>query len=73
MIPVNSSNLSAYSYDEDSQTLDVQFRNGRTYRYSEVPPTVAETLKDLNENGGSVGSFFSKNVRNTYQATELQD
>ena len=42
-IPFNpSSNILAVTYDDDSSELYVQFKSGKTYRYSPIPAAVAD-------------------------------
>jgi hypothetical protein len=59
---VSSSNLASVGYDADTLTLEVEFLNGTVYQYYDVPEGVFEELL----NAGSVGSYFSHNVRNNY-------
>ena len=40
-----SSNVKGWSYDPRRQELTVTFRSGGTYRYSEVPPSVARAMR----------------------------
>lgn len=66
-IPVSSSNLCAIGYDPDSQTLEVEFNNGRVYQYGGVPPFEYEALMGA----ASHGVYFNANIRNRYPTTEL--
>lgn len=47
---VDSSVISAFGYDESSQTLEVAFNNG-VYRYYGVPPEVAQGLSTAESKG----------------------
>lgn len=62
---INSSNLKAANYDEASSTLIVQFRNGSSYKYTNVDSGLysefAETFSG--ENGKSAGKFFNSRIR----------
>ncbi len=60
---VSSSNLSSVGYDERTETLEIQFHNGSVFHYHDVP---AETHGQL-VNARSVGSFFSSNIRNSFE------
>ncbi len=51
MINVSSSNVASVGYDEDSSTLQVEFINGGTYQYFDVPENIFSGLRDA----GSVG------------------
>lgn len=62
MIPLASSNLSGYEYDEASQTLSIRFQSGRTYRYGSVPQDVADGLGSAD----SPGRYFNANIKNNF-------
>ncbi|NAT79109.1 KTSC domain-containing protein [Dickeya fangzhongdai] len=66
-ITVNSSNLSSVGYDEESQTLEVEFNHGGIYQYYNVPENIYTDLMGA----GSVGSFFSHNIRNVYPTQKI--
>ena len=59
MQPVSSSNLAAVGYDEESSTLRVEFLNGTSYEYYNVPKEVFEDLL----NAGSKGQYFNSNIK----------
>lgn len=63
MIPLVSSNLSGYEYDEASQVLTIRFTSGRTYRYGSVPQTVADGLGTAD----SPGQYFNLSIKDVYQ------
>lgn len=60
--PVDSSNLNSVGYDADTETLEVEFRNGGVYQYFEVPPSTHQNLLDA----PSLGSYFNSHIRNSY-------
>ncbi|MCY4107830.1 MAG: KTSC domain-containing protein [Chloroflexi bacterium] len=62
-IPVNSSSIAEIGYDESSQTLEVQFRNGRVYQYFSVPGQVANELMDA----GSHGQYVNQHIKGLYR------
>lgn len=66
-VSVSSSNISSIGYDSDSYTLEIEFLNGKTYQYFDVPVHVHEGLMQA----ASHGSYFNANVRNTYRYTLL--
>lgn len=66
--PVISGNLKAVGYDAATETLDVQFASGRTYRYSDVPAKVHEELIGAE----SIGSYFARNVRPKFPSVDLE-
>lgn len=65
MIPLVSSNLSGYEYDEASQVLSIRFSSGRTYRYGSVPQTVADGLGTAD----SPGRYFNSKIKNSFSET----
>lgn len=66
-INLDSSHLESAAYDDTNQSLDVTFKNGRTYRYSNVEPVVASNLASAK----SPGSFFYSQIKNSYDFEEI--
>lgn len=62
MIPLSSSNLSAYDYDEETRTLRITFKSGRTYTYADVPQSIADGLGTASSPGG----YFNATIKNQY-------
>lgn len=60
----SSRNINTVRHDGETDTLTVTFQNGRTYEYSGVSRELFETLHDVEQCGGSVGSTFSTLIRN---------
>lgn len=60
--PLQSSVLLLASYDDETQEMDVTFRNGRTYTHPRVPAEVFHQLRDA----GSPGQFYNENIRGKY-------
>lgn len=67
MINVSSSNVASVGYDEDSSTLQVEFNNGSTYQYFDVPEHVFSGLRDAN----SVGGYLASNIKGTYRYSKV--
>ncbi len=65
MQSVTSSNIAAIGYEGDK--LEIQFNNGRTYRYHEVPQEVADALL----NADSVGKYFAAHIKNQYPTEQV--
>jgi len=63
MINVDSSNISAVGYDAESSTLQVEFNNGATYQYFDVPERLFEGLRDAD----SVGKYLAVNIKGSYR------
>ena len=57
---VRSSALRSVGYDEDSQTLEIEFTNGAVYQYFDVPAEVYRGLMAAE----SHGRYFNQTVRN---------
>lgn len=64
---VDSSNVSAIGYDEDSQTLQVEFNSGATYQYFDVPQQVFEGMLDA----GSVGQYLNQHVKGVFRYSRV--
>ena len=62
MIPVDSSNLAAYSYDEATRELRVKFRSGGMYAYEQVPVEVVDEMK----RSSSIGTYFALHIKGQY-------
>jgi hypothetical protein len=59
---VVSSNLVSVGYDEDSSTLEVEFKSGAVYRYFNVPLFEYERLMAAS----SHGIYFNANIKDKY-------
>lgn len=68
MSPVDSSQLRSAGYDEEESDLYVEFKTSTVYRYSDVPQTIFEKLK----NSESPGSYFSGNIKGVYEFKRLE-
>jgi hypothetical protein len=58
-IPIDSSALEAVAYDAATQRLEIEFRDGRTYEYRNIP---AEVHRDLMR-APSKGQYFNAAIR----------
>jgi len=67
MTSVDSSNVQAVGYDGDSSTLQVEFKNGATYQYFDVPEHVFIRLRDA----GSVGGYLASNIKGIYRYSKV--
>jgi len=61
-VKVSSTNIAGIGYEEETQTLYVQFSHGGTYSYSGVPSSVFEDFKMSQ----SKGTFFHTHIKNEY-------
>ena len=58
-----SSTMSGFGYDKQSQVLIVEFKNGGRYNYFDVP----KDLFDQMVAAGSRGQFLTQNVKGIYR------
>lgn len=61
--PVSSSNVESVGYDEDSGTLEVEFKNGTLYQYFDVPQGTYDGLVSAD----SVGGYLAANIKGVYR------
>ena len=59
---VASSNVKAIGYDEHTQTLEVEFLNGRVYQYYDIP----ENMHNHFMQAPSKGQFLHIYIKNRY-------
>ena len=59
----DSSNIARYRYDENGHVLTVEFKNGSTYNYYDVPQMVFEQMKAAS----SKGEFLARNIKGAYR------
>jgi hypothetical protein len=67
MINVASSNVASIGYDEDTATLAVQFLNGATYQYFDVPEAEFKGLRGAE----SVGKYLNEHIKGTYRFSKV--
>ena len=65
--PVVSKAILSIGYDLSSQTLEIEFRSGRVYQYSQVDPSLFQWLMKSNDKGG----LFNRLVRDRYPEREV--
>ncbi|MBW4648985.1 MAG: lysine--tRNA ligase [Kastovskya adunca ATA6-11-RM4] len=54
--------LKSFDYDQNTQTLQVEFTNGSIYKYHDVPEKIHHELKIAT----SVGQYFNTHIREKY-------
>jgi hypothetical protein len=59
---VQSSSIASLGYDEAAETLEVEFRNGRIYRYFEVPEHIFYQLM----RASSKGRYVNFRIKDSY-------
>jgi len=63
----SSSNVAAIGHDGNSDTLQVEFHNGGTYQYFDVPEHLFESLRDAD----SVGGFLAAHIKGSYRYSKV--
>lgn len=66
-IAVDSSSVRAVGYDSATFELEVEFHNGRTYRYRRVPVAAYRLLLLA----PSIGEFVNKQIKPRFEAKEV--
>ena len=64
---VSSSNIESVGYEENSETLEVEFKNQSIYQYYNVPLFMHEQLMQA----ASVGTFFNANIKNAFACAKI--
>lgn len=62
MIRVSSSAISAVGYDSETQHMKIQFVQGGTYIFCQVPKHIFDGLLSA----GSKGTYYDRHIRNRY-------
>jgi KTSC domain len=65
-VTLDSSAIKSATYNETNQTLDVEFREGHSYRYMHVPEFLYRELL----NAESAGAFWNA-VKNQFEYVKL--
>lgn len=58
-MPVESSNLRSVGFDAETQTMEIEFKNGGVYQYANIE----EKLFDEFLRSNSKGQFFHQNFK----------
>lgn len=64
---VSSSNVDSIGYDEDNETLEIEFKNGAIYQYFDVPLGVYNTLIS----SSSIGAYMASNIKGVYRFSRV--
>lgn len=66
-IKVSSSNIVSVGYDDDTSTLEVEFKSGSVYQLKKVPYDIySDFLKSP-----SLGRFFNSRIRPKFQSEKV--
>ncbi len=69
MNSVESSNIEKIGYNEHTRILEVQFKNGKRYRYSGVPVDIFKSLRE----SPSKGHFLSAHIKKFYECINVPE
>jgi hypothetical protein len=67
IIKVESSNVEAIGYDKESETLQVEFKNGGIYQYFDVPQHIFQEF----HNADSIGKYLAYNIKGNYRYSKV--
>lgn len=67
-VEFDSSTLEKGQYDKVNEVLKIKFKNGRMYKYMDVPQKVFGALMAAD----SQGSFFAKNIKNQFETHKMR-
>lgn len=59
----DSSNIARYKYDDNARVLTVEFKNGGTYNYYDVPQAVYDQLNAAT----SKGQFLAQSIKGAFR------
>jgi len=59
-VRVSSTNVASIGYEVETETLEVEFRNGSVYQYSRVPQRHWDGLM----NAPSKGTYLNRQIKN---------
>jgi len=65
--PVKSSDLVSVGYDPSVSVLEVEFKNGGIYQYTNVSKNVYKELMTAD----SIGRYFNSQIRDKYPNSKL--
>lgn len=67
MLAVDSSNIASVGYDEDSSTLQIEFKNGGVYQYFDVGEDLFKGLRDADSPGG----FLAEQIKGSFRFSKV--
>lgn len=66
-VDVESRAIKSVGYDDDAQTLEIEFRSGRVYAYVNVDRSLYEWLLKVPDKGG----LFNRLIRDRFDEKEI--
>ena len=67
--PVTSKVIASVGYEAETNTMDVEFRTGRIYRFFMITPSVHAALMS----SSSIGRYFNAEIRNRFPSRRIDD
>ncbi len=64
---VTSSNIASIGYDNESETLEIEFLNGTLYQYFDIPEHIYEELISAD----SHGKYLAQNIKGNYRYSKV--
>jgi len=64
---VESSNILSIGYDKNNSILEIEFIKSGLYQYDDVPEYEYQNLMAAD----SKGSYFSKNIKNSFRSSKI--
>ncbi|MCQ3814260.1 MAG: KTSC domain-containing protein [Acidimicrobiia bacterium] len=64
---VESSNIASAGYDDQTNTLEIEFQRGGIYQYFDVPRPIYDQLVDA----GSPGSVLHQQIRGIFRYARI--
>jgi hypothetical protein len=65
---VVSSNIASIGYDQQTKVLEVEFKSGTVYQYTDVPAVLFDQLVQ----SPSVGKHFGEHVRSKFASKKVE-
>ena len=63
-----SSNIASVGYDEEKKILEIGFKSGGVYQYTNVGPTVYDTFIKAE----SLGKYFHQYIKGTFTCSKIE-
>jgi len=64
---VSSSTIVSVGYDQNAETLEIEFKNGSIYQYYNVPQAVYQQFME----SSSKGQFHHAHIRNSFPCSRV--
>jgi uncharacterized protein len=63
----SSSNIASIGYDNQSETLEIEFLNGSIYQYFDIPERIYKELMGAD----SYGKYFASVIKGNYRYSKV--